>query len=72
MQTLKDWILAALVVFAFLVICSIDDGAEEKQRADDDLQAAQSHARTEANPAARDLKAHAAFANHLLALDKVK
>ena len=72
MQSLKEWIIAALVVIAFLVICAIDDGHEEKQRAADDVKVAQTQARLDAAQAQRDLKARAAYAGHLLALDRMK
>jgi hypothetical protein len=72
MQTLKNWIITALAAFAFLVICSVDDGFEEKQHAADDVEAAQTQAQLDATQTKRELKSRQIYMDHLLSLDRLK
>ena len=72
MNTVKTWLIAATAALVFLAVGALEDGPDQEQLSADELRAAQMHQQQELAQVKRDIKARAAFMNHLLALDKIK
>ena len=72
MQTLKTWIICAVIAIGFLIIGALEDGPVQQQIAADELKAAQVQAKVEVQQHRKALKARIAEAKNLLALDRVK
>ena len=72
MQTLKTWIIGAVIAIGFLVIGALEDKPVQDQIAADESNAAQVQAKVDHEAIQRKLKADQAYMNHLLGLDRTK